>query len=626
MIQVYFNIVRMSPTDANEAETACRFWNSRGYLMVGAIYRLDGFGSNYIHALTTSCADFNIEVVASGFDENTKESGIDFFLGNFLEKRLQIFIYVGIGDDFGLLQPILQTSFELGLLSNISSWMFAEPSSIGQFENASMEVQKMLNGSLVVGPYIPPVMATIKSMYLTTLNFSSPEMKHMPDQNSQLFTSGILESYFEEYGGMVYDAVIAAGFMACKTSPSSLYEARETVVFNGLSGNVQFDSIGNRKQMAYDISVSRLTDSGFVLQKSLSFEKDNWTSIQDLFYNGGSTEIPSNSIPIEENMNYLSTLRNQMCYFMGIFSTTMSLVFILWTIFYRFHVVVVTSQVKFLSLIAFGGFLSSYAIFSLLKEDSGDGLPANSTGGNESATRDCKIALWLWCIGFMITFGSLFGKTWRIFKLYQITSKDGKPKIKKHIILSDGVLFALISGMILVDVIVLLVWEMVSPVYYQRVISHQTGPPFYISEESYGKCTSDAGHVFVPLLIFIHGSVLVFGNYVGYLTVGVSTVFSERKYISIAMVSALQVYAIGLTAISVLDPRSSSVLLFLQVIMIFFNNVCIQFLVFVPKMLRIHTTLYENETITFFETSTAPQSRSPSKINPATSSNNYLVT
>ena len=70
-----------------------------------------------------------------------------------------------------------------------------------------------------------------------------------------------------DVGTFEYDAVIAAGLLACQVAPTGplpadfgtqFFAAKESVTFEGLSGRVEFDEVGNRNQSSANVQLLNL--------------------------------------------------------------------------------------------------------------------------------------------------------------------------------------------------------------------------------------------------------------------------------------------------------------------------------------------------------------------------------
>lgn len=95
-------------------------------------------------------------------------------------------------------------------------------------------------------------------------------------------------------------------------------------------------------------------------------------------------------------------------------------------------------------------------------------------------------------------------------------------------------------------------------------------------------CTAENPWVFGGLILALHFAVLVYGNYMCYKSRNVGTSFLESKYVFMAMVSNLQIMALGLPMlIMVYDNPVSNY--FMRTGIVFMNDFGVMMLIFVPK-------------------------------------------
>jgi hypothetical protein len=109
---------------------------------------------------------------------------------------------------------------------------------------------------------------------------------------------------------------------------------------------------------------------------------------------------------------------------LGAINMTMAGMMFLWVFIYRKHSVVRFSQRSFLAMIAFGGIVSSAAVIPFTFDDAGDTTDLARTGEYEPANVACMGSIWLYSMGFVITFTPLFAKSWRLSKI--VNRKDMK--------------------------------------------------------------------------------------------------------------------------------------------------------------------------------------------------------
>jgi len=136
--------------------------------------------------------------------------------------------------------------------------------------------------------------------------------------------------------------------------------------------------------------------------------------------------------------------------------------FFIWTIKYRFSPIVRLSQPIFLLLVAVGAMVSSVTILVLVFDDVDDENGDARSGNYGPANTACMATVWLYSLGFMITFSPLFLKLWRAKKIFKNATLR-----KVHI--PNSKLLLLCAGVISIDAIIILVWQFTDPLKYYRV-------------------------------------------------------------------------------------------------------------------------------------------------------------
>ena len=353
--------------------------------------------------------------------------------------------------------------------------------------------------------------------------------------------------------------------------------------FNGLSGKVRFDSIGNRDISTANYEMSNIlasadsTELEFKLVATFDTELNEWRydPSTQVRFNGGTLIPPDNyDIPFENSKwDYGVKI---FCRILFGFNFATSIFFLFWTIYYRKHPIVMLSQALFLELVAFGAIVSSLTIVPLTIDDEiYKDDDRNPDQVKLAATVACNSAVWLYCVGFVLTFAPLFSKMWRVKKVFN--------KSLRKVQVTNRELLKFILGFMAVECSVLLVWTAAFPLQYVRkVISEdEFGSPLISS----GGCVGENSTYFITILGILHFSMLIYGNVLCYQCRTINNTIAETKWIGIAMISNFQVLAIGVPVLLLLadEPISN---MFVRSAMIFLNDFTIQCLIFVPKILR----------------------------------------
>jgi len=241
----------------------------------------------------------------------------------------------------------------------------------------------------------------------------------------------------------------------------------------------------------------------------------------------------------------------------------------LWLHLRRVSPQVRVAQPFFLQLVLLGVLVSSSTIVALAQEDPGDG-PVYA----------CMAIPWLYSVGFCITFGTLFAKIRRVHRLFRASARMARAQITA----TDTLLQ--IGKILFVDVVILSVWTGVDQLRWERTVlmTDVYGNPL----SSQGYCTSDHWPIFVGLIAALHFGLLAVACYMCYVTRHIPAKFSEGQYLSLVMLSNLQIFLIGIPVLVIAgtDPASS---FFVRSAMIFLNDLVVLGLIFGNLMYSVKT-------------------------------------
>ena len=140
----------------------------------------------------------------------------------------------------------------------------------------------------------------------------------------------------------------------------------------------------------------------------------------------------------------------------------------------------------------------------------------------------------------------------------------------------------MILSVLLVDSVVALLWTYNDPLVYVRAATSTNS--LGANTESVGQCESNDAWAYLGWIVAFHVALLISGNVVAYQGRTIPTAFSESKYVSIAMLSNLQVFALGVPVLLIMgdNPNAS---FFVRCGIIFLNNLTVLCLIFAPKVL-----------------------------------------
>ena len=213
------------------------------------------------------------------------------------------------------------------------------------------------------------------------------------------------------------------------------------------------------------------------------------------------------SIIVEENLNLFPAWEIYISYFFVGINASLCVFCALWIYWKQNERLVRLWQPHFLQLILLGCLVSTASIIPSVQQSEGDG-----------PVRGCVVFIWLFCLGFSITLGTLLSKIYRVYVLFKAASKAKRVTVKSK----DTLL--MIAGITSVDIIICAVWTGVDPLHWVRTITSVDifGQPL----SSVGYCSSNNWKAFVAAIGTWHLTLMLIACYLCYLTRNISTKFA----------------------------------------------------------------------------------------------------
>ena len=213
----------------------------------------------------------------------------------------------------------------------------------------------------------------------------------------------------------------------------------------------------------------------------------------------------------------------------------------------------------------------------------------------------CNSTLWLVNIMFTLSFGALLAKTWRVGAVFR------NPWSKRRIY-KDYVLFIIVLILLAVDVFILTLWMVVSPLYISvRMIRS----PSAITELSF--CSLSGEGVFFGILLMVYKCfLLLLGCFLATQTRGIkATLFNDSKYIAIAIYVVFLIIIIGLPmAIFFLLGRYILLSFFAMTLTITGLSFTISCVLFIPKLTLLYKT-WKDDSFNVMSTAQNIKTRKP---------------
>ncbi|KAJ8044513.1 Gamma-aminobutyric acid type B receptor subunit 2 [Holothuria leucospilota] len=246
----------------------------------------------------------------------------------------------------------------------------------------------------------------------------------------------------------------------------------------------------------------------------------------------------------------------------------MALAFLTFNILARKHSFVKLSSPNLNNVIAVGCILIYVSICIL-------GLEVVHRNKNREPQRVfCMLRIWLISVGFVLGFGALFTKTWRVYKVADLT------RGARRIEITDSKLFGLIGIFLVIDVIILILWQSLDPLQHSRL------------DLDIGRFTflCDCKHltVWACMLLIYKGVILVFGVFLAWETRNVTIpALNDSKSIGICIYNTTVMSAVGV-AMTLAFPDSPGLQYLTTSLAMIFCATFILLVVFVPKIIFVY--------------------------------------
>jgi hypothetical protein len=205
----------------------------------------------------------------------------------------------------------------------------------------------------------------------------------------------------------------------------------------------------------------------------------------------------------------------------------------------------------------------------------------------EGASTYCSLRLWLLSLAFTFIFGSMFSKTYRVYRLLVQTKKSGNgSSAMKKVKINDTTLLMSICILFLIDLIILSLWEGVNAFDVKRaftgVISKAEDGNIY-QKEVEESCTTESDAFYVILLGY--KVLLMLGTAVmGHATRNVELEdMKDFPSIGGAVYSVLIILCVVLPSLSLLEGNPSASFL-LSVGSIFLSCTSTVLILYIPKI------------------------------------------
>ncbi|GBG26571.1 Metabotropic glutamate receptor-like protein E [Hondaea fermentalgiana] len=452
-----------------------------------------------------------------------------------------------------------------------------------------------------------------------------------------------LETIKTMWNGYYYDAMMVT--MRALASLDSTERMDATVVreairdtpYNGTSGSIIMDSTGERTEMLYEIlnifnetynviGYINSADDSIVMTQSAHFPGDTLAVPVDYVMDcdlqndydqtvstcHGSMRTITYTQNSNESMRYcpyiepfeaacdhaLFTDASMPLVVVGLVFVLLATISLLacWN-----HKVIRLSQREFLLIMMVGAFISL----------AGPLLSMGTLDELRCAALPCFTA-----IGYVLLFGPLFVKTWRVNVLVHNT-KLRLMKISNHMLYRRLFVLILLTSALLVAMFLV---DPPVPVTVQQTVSDGDGTVHLVESETCGVESMTMGILVIVLL----GLMTAYGCFVSYKIRNVSSELSEARWIFLSVYNGALLSTVTLSIVLGLDLSYAQLHLYatLGIVLTCIVTVC---LIMVPKLINVHKDVTINGSSSDGNQSSYKVSKGPSYLNNTEGVNTYLA-
>ncbi|CAJ1951294.1 unnamed protein product [Cylindrotheca closterium] len=297
-------------------------------------------------------------------------------------------------------------------------------------------------------------------------------------------------------------------------------------------------------------------------------------------------ELPS------EDMTYIGSKFLYVGYSYVVVQCITSAIFGAWAIWNRNSEAVRASQPMFLHLISFGCFILALSIIPMTFQggyryyrDPDTLEPTHIFNDNiHNVDKSCMAFPWMFGIGFGIVFSALFAKIHRIREILASAIEFRRKRVQARDVLY------LIAVVLSIECTILLVWQFVDPLLWERDIIRVTEDAFPL--QSVGQCTSEQGFIFWLFFISFNVCLLLYALVLCYKTWNYPSAFAESRWITACVISYIQILLLAVP-ILVIVKDDNNIYFFVLTSIVFLMSMSVTLFIYLPKVVSFYSASAE---------------------------------
>eukprot|EP00581_Thalassiosira_minuscula_P000903 CAMPEP_0183744890 /NCGR_PEP_ID=MMETSP0737-20130205/65954_1 /TAXON_ID=385413 /ORGANISM="Thalassiosira miniscula, Strain CCMP1093" /LENGTH=1105 /DNA_ID=CAMNT_0025980543 /DNA_START=60 /DNA_END=3377 /DNA_ORIENTATION=- len=420
----------------------------------------------------------------------------------------------------------------------------------------------------------------------------------VPDDNIRLFRTIVEEAVgaggsWEGYGMLLVAPAVVPALMELKKLHTDFQSASfdtTPAIYEALAHGDMLFGIDQQPYIQGYAPIPILTHAAttkqhffnFAIESGPSFVTSPPSSDMVACQSGAFAVCPKQPF---ESYSYVNTALIGLGIFFFSLQAAAAVGFLGWMAKFRKTTVVNWSQPEFLSVVAIGCLTIASAILPLSIQGGyryeRDAITLEETDVlNEDIHKvdaACMAVPWLICTGFVLTYSALVAKLRRIDEIMRNAEHFIRVTVTKRKYLP------IIAVLLSIMVALLLAWQLVSPLRWEREVigtDVYTGYP----TESIGRCTSEHFAAFAGSCAAFVGFCLIYALVLSYRTRHMAMEWSESKFIAASVSYLLQLLLLGVPILVIARENTNAYYMVLSLIL-FLMSFGTTLLIFAPKVI-----------------------------------------
>lgn len=347
-----------------------------------------------------------------------------------------------------------------------------------------------------------------------------------------------------------------------------LHDSIQAVKFTGVSGEVEFNSNGDRSPQLRFFQYRRSVVSGALVREFIGTNTEESPLVDDDIFPFG--------VPQDEQFVYISRALFIVYTILSCIGIGFAVVCLTMNLIFKERKVVKLSS-PYLNVLIVVGVILFYVDVILFGVD--EGTPASRCTVNAL----CMTRLWIASIAFSLLFGTIFVKTWRV---YYIFYSDNRHKKGKKTVIQDWVLYVMVGVLVTVDVVYMIIVTAI-PTSRLQLEDVEMPSSSRALPQIVGLCRaadSQAHLIWLGILLAYKGILLIVGLFLAFETRKVKIrQLNDSKLIGMS-VYGIVVLSVALAAIGIFLEAMVNVFYIVTGLMMLVGNTCLLCLIFIPKL------------------------------------------